>query len=155
MTARARPTWLEDIVTRIAASPAATPGGIAGCSAGEIAALESRYGIRLPRSYKDVLQAIGRRADGFLDREEFDFYQDQLLTLTERAIDIADDEGGPAFPSNVFFIRGRYLEQFEFILCEGGDDAPVHYWNSDDDAPVEVFPSIRAWLEATCADELS
>lgn len=139
---------------RIAASPRATPGGIAGCSVDEVAALESRYGIRLPQSYKDVLQAIGLRAGGFLDREEFDFYQDQLLTLTDRAIDVAD-EGAPAFPSNVFFIRGRYLEQFEFILCEGGDDAPVHYWNRDDDAPVEAFPSIRAWLEAICADELS
>lgn len=154
MTARARPTWLEDIVTRIAASPTATPGGIAGCSAGEIAALESRYGLRLPQSYKDVLGAIGQRADGFLDREEFDFYQDQLLSLTEKAIDLASDEGFE-LPANTFFIRGRYLEQLEFITCEGGEDAPVHYWSSGDDASAEVFPSIRAWLEAICADELS
>jgi hypothetical protein len=152
MTAQARPTWLDDIVARIAASPAATPGGIAGCSVDEIAALESRYGVRLPQSYKDVLAAIGRRADGFLDRDEFDFFQDQLLILTGKARDHAD---APGFASNTFFIRGRYLEQFEFIVCEGGEDAPVYYWSADDDAPVEVFRSIRAWLEAICADELS
>lgn len=153
MTAETRPAWLNDIVARIAASPTATPGGIVGCSTDEIAALESRYGIRLPQSYKDVLRAIGRRADGFLDRQEFDVYQDQLLTLTEKAIDIAGDDG-LAFPAHTFFIRGRYLEQFEFIVCKGGDDAPVHYWNRDDDAPAEVFASIRAWLEAICKDEL-
>lgn len=154
MSAQPRPAWLNDIVTRIAASPTATPGGIEGCSIDEIAALEGRYGIRLPQSYKDVLGAIGRRADGFLDREEFDFFHDQLLTLTERAIDQADDDA-PSFAANTFFIRGRYLEQFEFIVCEGGEDAPVYYWNIDDDAPAQVFPSIRAWLEAICADELS
>ena len=65
MTAQPRPAWLTDIVTRIAASPKATPAGIAGCSLDQIAALESRYGIRLPQAYKDVLQAIGRAADGF------------------------------------------------------------------------------------------
>ena len=149
------PAWLDDIVKRIAASPRATAGGIAGCSLDEIAALEDRYAVRLPQAYKDVLQAIGRRADGLFDREELDVHHDQLMTLTERAIDIAAHEGVAAFPANAFVIRGRYLEQFEFILCDGGDDAPVHYWNSDEDAPVEVFPSIRAWLEAICADELA
>lgn len=144
--------WLNDIVARIAASPRATPGGIVGCSDDEIAALESRYDVRLPVSYKAVLRAIGRRADGFLDREEFDFYQDQLLTLTERALHAGDDDA-LRLPYNIFFIRGRYLEQFEYILCDGGDDAAVHYWDTDD-PPKQVFPSIRAWLEAICADEL-
>jgi hypothetical protein len=98
-----------------------------------------------------VLQAIGRRADGFLDRDEFEFYFDQLSTLTDKAVDLAD---APAFPANAFFIRGRYLEQLEFILCDGGEDAAVHYWNVDDETTAEVFPSIRAWLEAISNDEL-
>lgn len=154
MTVETRPAWLNDIVARIAACPRATPGGIAGCSIEEIAALESRYGIRLPQSYKDVLGAIGKRAEGLFDREEFDVYQDQLLRLTEKAIELASDEGFE-LPANTFFIRGRYGEQFEFIICDGGEDAPVHYWSSGDESAAEVFPSIRAWLEAICADELS
>src|SRR5262245_9375889 len=107
--------WLSPLLRRVADAAAAASGQVVGCSLEDVAVLEKRYDIVLPEEYKAVLLALGRRADGFLDRREFEFYYDQLLDLTQAVRELARSNATgelcPDLPPNAFFIRGRCFEQ--------------------------------------------
>jgi hypothetical protein len=152
------PDWLRPLLRRITDAAASASGRVVGCSLDDIAALEQRYDIVLPEDYRAVLLALGRRADGFLDREEFEFYYDQLLDLTQKVRELVGRRSTlhryPDLPMSAFVIRARYLEQFELILCSAGEKTPVHYFNTHNGAIVPVYSSVASWLETLCNDEL-
>jgi hypothetical protein len=154
-------SWIAPLVRRI--QNAQSIGEVLrGCSDAEVTALENRYGVAFPAAYKTVLRSVGHTAPGFLDPREFHFYHEQLLTLTHevriRAAHSRENipalEHYPPLPRGTFVVRGRDMEQFELIFCHGGEEAPVHYFTVDDGQLVLAYPSVQAWFERLCNDEL-
>ncbi len=148
-------SWVEKIITRIHAA-ATSPEEIVGVAEEDVATLAERYRCKFPQEYCYVLQCIGRGAGAILDRNEFEFYYDQLIELNDYVRlehgQFLSQAGFDA--SDVFVIRGRYREQFEFVLCDGSRDPHVHYFNTWDLVVVDAYPSVREWLQQVCADEL-
>lgn len=124
-----------------------------GCDDDQIEDIEAKYQIKLPESYKYILKKIGLNAGGLIDTKEFNFYFKDILKMTEGIVSEreeidAEEEGDPliVLPDKIFFILGRYDEQFHFIVANGGEDAQVYYYNFDKDSYEKDFDSVWDWV---------
>ncbi len=96
----------------------ARPEDIAGLSEEEIRQLEFTTGA-LPRSYRQVLSVIGRRAGRLVDDRELQIYADQLPEVNRMGRERRADweaEGGDPIPDDAIFIGARYGMSPWFIL---------------------------------------
>lgn len=129
---------------------------LVGCGAGEIEALERRYGA-LPDSYRQILTLIGHGAGRLVDRGEFWIYVDQIERIPgqiQAYLDEVRAEGGevPDIPPNAFFISARYGEYPHYVLTGGGADGLVYVFNYDDETITKVCDSVWDWIEAFVED---
>lgn len=129
---------------------------LAGCGAGEIDALEARYGA-LPDSYRQILALIGHGAGQLVDSAEFWIYMDQIDRIPgqlQAYLDGVRAEGGdvPDIPPNAFFISARYGEHPHYVLTGGGADSVVYVFNYDDETVAKAFDSVWDWVEAFVED---
>jgi hypothetical protein len=74
---------LRKFVERMYAGGVARPGELSGCSANEIAALERKYSLILPLSYRMFLSEMGHSAGKLGNCGEFDLSYADALSLTE------------------------------------------------------------------------
>lgn len=106
------------------------PSEIEGCSIEEIHALEKKYNLALPNSYKSFLLYLGKRAGKLVDRNEYSIDYDAVLRMTEYEKRIIQEckEEDPSedildLPDKALLILGRSDgSQFYYILAEGGED---------------------------------
>ncbi|HYW14293.1 MAG TPA: SMI1/KNR4 family protein [Longimicrobium sp.] len=129
---------------------------LAGCSAGEIDALEQRYGT-LPASYRQVLALIGHGAGRLVDRAEFWIYADQTGRIHEQVQAYLAEvraEGGevPDIPADAVFISARYGEWPHFVRAGSAPDAAVHVFNYDDESIAKAYDSVWDWIADFVAD---
>lgn len=150
---------MNKIKNYIKKSPSVNTKKLIGCSDNEISEIEKKYMIKLPESYKNVLKYIGISADKLIDTNEYEFYYKEIINLTdeihnERSIIDKEEEGKPLIklPDNLFFIMGRYREQFHFIVANNGDDAEVYYYNFDEDNYKLEYKSVWDWIIAFLRD---
>ncbi|AZZ92336.1 SMI1/KNR4 family protein [Hahella sp. KA22] len=128
-----------------------------GCSGSEIAAIEHKYSITLPQSYKEFLGRYGRSCEA-LDDNEFNYQYEHVKGMTELLIKdrqrllIEEDELADPFPENIFFIMERYGDEFNFIIANNEADSPVYYYNYPLDTFKKVFDSVGDWFKAHAAD---
>lgn len=140
-----------------------------GCTPDEIRALETKYAVQLPASYRSFLEEFGHGGADIFDRKEIDFDYDKVLEITEfvfsfrkkveeRIADICEREGRSshsdekfsALPENVLFIANRYGAQFFYIIAVGGEDCPVYYYSFDTEEGMDIqkksHDSVWEWL---------
>jgi len=149
------------LLRRLGASRVAAPAELVGCTAGEIAALEARYGVRLPRAYRRYLEVMGHRSGRLFTCDHAAVFYPNVLAMTAEkrhqwAQAQAEDGSGPPpefeLPVDALLIYGRLGEQFEFISCGGQDDSPVWYFNTCDWQVRQTESSVLAWLESWCTE---
>ena len=142
----------ESVLRRLETSQIANTAERVGCSLAEIAALEARYGITLPETYRAYLRILGHKSGRLFTCDHMAVYYRHVLTRTASLrADWAEDGGQPeGFPDDALVIASRLGEQFEFIRCLNPDDSPVWYFNEWESKIVESFPSVIDWLECWC-----
>jgi hypothetical protein len=135
---------IEDYVVAMKQRMEIDSSELVGCTSEEVQALERKYNIILPDSYKSFLLKMGK-VNHLVDINEYSIDYDSVLRMTEREIEVIDevkreieeeglDETVTELPKNALLILGRCDgSQFYLIISEGGDDSPVYYYNSDDD----------------------
>jgi hypothetical protein len=138
----------------------AAPTDMVGCGEDQIEALEARYGIRLPPTYRRYLEVMGHRAGRLFSWDHAAVFYQHVLSMTaelrrewEEAWTTERDGPPPEFelPADALVIYGRLGDQFQFIRCDGQDDPPVFYFNTWEWEVLENAPSVMTWLENWCA----
>jgi hypothetical protein len=149
------------LLRRMEAARVASSADLVGCTPGEIDALEGRYEVRLPRTYRRYLEVMGHRSGRLFTCDHMAVFYPYVLTMTAEERQIwaearAEDGSGPPpgfkLPADALLIAGRLGEQFEFIRCDGGSDSAVWYFNTWDWQVRESAPSVLAWLERWCSE---
>ncbi len=149
------------LLQRMERSNVASPSQLTGCSEQEVAALEARYGLRLPEIYTLYLRVMGHKSGRLFTCDHMAVFYRHVLTMTadERqswAECNAEDGSGPppafALPADALLIAGRLGDQFQFIRCHGQEDSPVWYFNTWEWQVRESDPSVLAWLETWCGE---
>jgi hypothetical protein len=149
------------LLRRLEASRVAAPADLVGCTPGEIAALEARYGARLPRAYRRYLEVMGHRSGRLFTCDHAAVFYPYVLAMTAEmrqqwAEAQAEDGSGPPpefeLPGDALLIYGRLGEQFEFIRCGRQDDSPVWYFNTWGWQVRQTESSVLAWLESWCGE---
>ena len=149
----------DRLLRRMERSGVASQVQLIGCSPSEIAALEARYALRLPHSYRRYLEVMGHQSGKLFKHDHMAVTYPYVLAMTaeERqswAACQAEDGSGPPpefeFPDEALLIAGRLGEQFSFIRCMGQDDVPVWYLNNYRWQTREMHASVLDWLECWC-----
>jgi hypothetical protein len=134
---------------------------LVGCSNQEVAALEVRYGLCLPKSNALYLQVMGHKSGRLFTCDLMAVFYHYVMEMTAEqqrtwAESNAEDGSGPPPEFNLapdaLLIAGRLGDQFEFIRCHGQDDSPVWYFNTWEWKVRESNPSVLAWLETWCGE---
>ncbi|WP_017327139.1 SMI1/KNR4 family protein [Synechococcus sp. PCC 7336] len=76
----------EDLREKLISSGIASDSQLIGCTTEELDEIEDSYG-NLPKSYREIMKLIGRKAGRLVDRREFEFYLDQILKINEQDLD--------------------------------------------------------------------
>jgi len=150
-------TSIAMLIQRMEASRIASPRDLAGCSDEEIEQLERRYSVRLPRSYRSFLQAMGHRSGRLFRYDHWTVTYQDVLRLTEKEREGARQAGADAarrldaiLGTDGLIILGRLGEQFLFVHCDEGDDPVVHYFENYKWATKTAHLSVMEWLDSIC-----
>lgn len=131
----------------------AHPGQFQGCSADEVAALEARYGIVLPVTYRRFLEVMGHCPGQLFAHDHVKVNYPQILQMTEdeRRWHRDEPEEQPLnLPDDALIVLGRFDQQFQFIHCQGTPDAAIYYYEVGEPAARYWSSSIANWLNAWC-----
>jgi hypothetical protein len=142
------------LLQRMQSSKISQVGDLRGCSDAEIAALENKYQLQLPLSYRRYLQLMGHKSGRLFSSDHINVFYPYVLKMTEEMRlewQPPDYLVPPNFSlsDDTLLIAGRLGEQFEFIRCAEKADS-VWYFNSWDWQIRCSYPSVLAWLEAWC-----
>src|SRR5436190_10666765 len=143
-----------ELLARMAATGVASADELEGCTAAEIRQLESRYGIRLPATYRHFLAVMGRRSGRLFTHDwVYAEYTDVLETTAEVREQLAEDKSRYELPSDALVILSRDFA-YNFIRCNRTDDSAV--WaldlGADRGRAKQTRPSVIGWIRAW-ADE--
>lgn len=137
----------EVLLRRLDSSGVASQADLVGCSDQEIARVEAKYRVTLPTSYRLFLRTMGHKSGRL-------FTHDHVRASYADVIGMTEERGASgALPeSDVLVILSRLREQWLFIRCSGGNDAPVMYYGEGDVKPRESHASVLDWLETWCEE---
>lgn len=145
---------LAPLLARMAVSGVAVAGDLVGCTPEEIAALEARYGVRLPHTYRRFLEVMGRHAGRLFQHDStLAFYPDVRGLTAEYREGYEDDPevpGALVLPPDALIIAEREGDYFDFIRCTDPHDSPVWKFDVYRWTPVERHASVPGFLEAWC-----
>src|SRR5579872_2249652 len=145
---------IDRLVERMYETRVACPDELRGCSADEIAALEAKYSIVLPDTYRRFLEVMGHSAGQLFAHDRVEASYEQVLQMTEeqRRWHRDEPEEQPiSLPADALIVLGRLREQFSFIRCRGTADSPIYYYEMLADAAVQYWsPSLVTWLNLWC-----
>ena len=149
------------LLHRLEASSVACPVDLVGCTPREIEALEGRYGVWLPKTYRRYLEVMGHRSARLFTCDHAAVFYSYVLKMTAEkrqqwAEAKTEDGSGPPshfeLPVDALLINGRLGDQFEFIRCGSEDDPPVWYFNIWEWQVRQSASSVLEWLEGWCSE---
>ena len=143
---------------RSGVSGAAEGQVLKGCTESEIRAVETRYNLRLPMTYRQYLHVMGKRSGRLFTSDHLAVFYENVREMTAdlKTRKLARSGGditppaGFAVPDKAFFIASRLDSQFEFITCDASDDSPVWYFSEGDWMVRQSHASVMDWLESWC-----
>lgn len=144
---------IDDFVARLIGSGVARADELRGCTADEVAVFERDFGLRPPLTYRRFLEGMGHSAGNLFAWDHVDASYSAVLGMLDdmRAPGDEADKGTylrtVTLPDKALVILGRLDEQFHFLVCDGGADAPVFYFSEEGDPPEQVYESVLDWLE--------
>jgi hypothetical protein len=127
---------------------------IIGCSPDEVAAIEARFGCRLPKSYREFLMVMGKGAGRFMTGS--DLFYDRLSEQRELAERLLQEVGADLRlgPTDFVFCSHQGY-QFLFFDAARHPDPPVFHFIEGVTASVCVNDTFSAWLLRAVNDEIS
>jgi SMI1 / KNR4 family (SUKH-1) len=138
------------LLARMAKTGVAT-ADLEGCTKVEIDTLESRYGVRLPDTYRCFLQVMGRRSGRLFRHDWVDTdYSFILAETAEVRARLTEEDIAFELPADALVILGRDGDQLNFIRCNNPDDSPVWAVFLDEE-PVrarQCFRLVVGWMRA-------
>lgn len=149
------PSNFTDFLDRLDRTGIAGRESLAGCNRVEISALESKYHITLPATYRAYLEAMGHKSGRLLTHDHYAATYSYVLEMTAQCREDREefsDSRLPELPKDALVIVGRLGEQFMMIRCLSPDDSPVWYFNEYDGKIKQCFGSVVDWLNSF-ADE--
>jgi len=129
------------------------PKELHGCSREEIAALESRFEIKLPVAYRAFLRSMGHDTDWLFVGTDCSYRH--LSTLRRGAERLLARFGDPFMlhaEDFVFLMHQGY--QFMYFRADENPDPPVFYYLEGYSKPERKFGSFSQFLESCIADKL-
>lgn len=144
----------DALLVRMERNGVCAPHERVGCTPAEIAALEARYGLRLPATYRRYLETMGHDAGRLFrhDPSSRTRYR-HVLEMTAQERELWSDYDPPwELPPDALLIWDREGDWFDFIRCDGGDDSPVWKYDVYRWELRESRPGVVAWLEGWCRD---
>lgn len=145
--------FFEGFCERMANNGVASPHELIGCSEEEIKELEDKYGLCLPESYRKYLQLMGHKSGRLFTHDHLAVFYPWVLALTAAEPDAWKrlyDHVPLQLPTNTLLINSRYGDYYEYLCCEGGEDAPVLGFTAGEWEVTEAHPSVMNWLEFWC-----
>ena len=114
----------DELVRRLRATGLVKPGELQGCSAEDVARLESHFALRLPAAYKDFLRAVGRNPGRLMNDCQFRCQDLPSMDGFARGM-LVDCEGDRLrLPPKAFVWLTRPPEQFLFFVADGSSEDP-------------------------------
>jgi len=145
---------LDDLLNRMIRSKVAALSDLVGCNEVEIAALESKFQVLLPLSYKAYLELMGHESGRLFTCDHAAAFYSNVVTITTNLQDGLSDFEAPitfSLPQGAVLINCRLDDQFEFIICDDAVDSSVYYFNTWDWHIIKSHNSVVDWLESWCA----
>jgi hypothetical protein len=145
----------DNLLVRLDRDDIARSTALVGCTDAEIVALESKYVVTLPATYRTYLTLMGHNSGHLLTHDHYAATYPYVLKMTAQCREDRNefpDCGLPDLPPDALVIVGRLGEQFMMIRCIEEDDSPVWYFNEYGDGIKESFRSVVDWIESL-ADE--
>ena len=115
------------------------------------------YRLELPGTYRQFLARMGHSAGKLFAYDHVNCYYpavteyaSRLTNPRDKPVNSPDEETylrEVTLPDRALVIVGRLDEQFHFIVCEGGEDAPVFYFSEEGEPPEQIYASVLDWLE--------
>ena len=139
---------IQALIERMVGTGYARPDELLGCTPEEVARIEARFGLRLPRIYREFLLAMGRGAGRFF--RGTDVFSPAVLELRQWAEELLEECGRPcALPDDAFVFLMHQGYQFGYFRTGGGeDDPPLYRYVECDPAPVQNARSFSEMLRA-------
>jgi len=146
---------IDDFLNRLDNTAIAKTASLVGCTEVEIAALESKYHVTLPATYRAYLATMGHDSGRLLTHDHYAATYPHVVDMTAQCREDRDefpDSRLPTLPPDALVIVGRLGEQFMMIRCSAPDDSPVWYFSEYDGEIKQSFGSVLDWLHSF-ADE--
>ena len=145
----------QALIERMVGAGYALPDEIVGCTPEEVAGIEARFGLRLPRVYREFLLAMGRGAGRFL--RGTDVFYPTVLELRQWAEELLEECGRPfALPEDAFVFLTHQGYQFGYFHTGSGeDDPPTYRYLECDPVPVQNDGSFSGMLRAEFEGEIA
>ena len=116
----------DRLLAKMAKSNVASADELQGCTSAQIAAIEKRYSVRLPNTYRRYLEVMGRKSGRLFTHDYLSTdYRFALRGTAEVRKQLVEWESGFEIPPDAFVILGRDAEQYNFIRCNDVEDSRV------------------------------
>jgi SMI1 / KNR4 family (SUKH-1) len=145
---------LLELVKHMLEHQVATTSSLVGCTDAEIAAIETKYSVRLPAAYRSFLALMGQESGRLFTHDHVGTSYQYVLGETEslrRFLDSGRAEPPSSFelPRDALVILTRDLH-CQFIRCNDPEDSPVWYFNIGEWSVAQCNTSITEWLRGWC-----
>ena len=142
----------DKFLDRLESDQIAFRSSLKGCTDDEITALEAKYSLTLPASYRAYLSIMGRRSGRLLTHDHYAASYEHVLNLTEDYSEDWDAGAHAELPEDALVILGRLGDQFLMIRCLAPDDSPVWYFNEYETDIRREYSSVLDWLDSLAAE---
>lgn len=139
----------DDLLNLLEEEAIASRESLIGCTSEEIEILEQRYGIKLPKSYRQYLEQMGHESGRLFTHDHLAVFYPYVLEMTAEERQYAAEEPGEKgieLPDDALIILGRLSEHFEFIRCNDPNDSPVWYYRERDFEIKQAHATVLEWL---------
>ena len=141
----------DTLIKTMYSSELSKPDEVIGCSKDEISAIEAKFGLKLPASYRAFLERMGKCAGWLL--EGSDFYYPDLLECRKAAEDLLKDDPAFELKETDFVFLQHQGYQFLFFNAAGSEDPPVFRFVEGEKQALKVADNFSSWLATTVAQE--
>jgi hypothetical protein len=150
----------DALLRRMQRSGIASSSDLLGCTPAQIRRLESRYGVKLPATYRRFLSVMGRKSGRLFAHDWLEVHYDSVLKLTARVprivrgwAEMSEEWASFTLPETALVILFRDTsDDFHFIRCDRPDDSGVWHFSLDTARPHQFRKSVVGWLRGWCEE---
>jgi SMI1 / KNR4 family (SUKH-1) len=143
---------LASVLKRMQESNICSSANLVGCTPSEVAALESKYRLRLPNTYRQYLETMGHYSGRLFTSDHMAVFYPYVIDMTEEFANSKYKPSDFALPAQSLLVASRLDDYFMFISCEREDDSPLWDFVWGKWKIEQRFPSVLSWLEAWCEE---